>query len=152
MYRQLIIILTAVAATLGLSIHAAADTTPEDANDYRIAIMTVLRGHIGASSMTVRGLVEDRGQLVNHAQGLANGVMELGNIFPEGSNIGESEALPVIWENPEEFAAAIVKVQDASLEFVDAAESGDAEAISGAFRELGMACRGCHDQFRVAHD
>ena len=78
MYRQLIIILTAVAVTLGLSIHAAADTTPEDAADYRVAIMTTLRGHIGASSMTVRGLVEDRGQLVNHAQGLANGVMELG--------------------------------------------------------------------------
>ncbi len=152
MYRQLIIILTAVAVILGLSIHAAADTTPEDAADYRVAIMTTLRGHIGASSMTVRGLVEDRGQLVNHAQGLANGVMELGNIFPEGSNIGESEALPVIWEKPEEFAAAIVKVQDASLVFVDAAESGDAEAISGAFRELGMACRDCHDQFRVAQD
>ena len=82
MYRQLIIVLTAVAVILGLSIHAAADTTPEDAADYRVAIMTTLRGHIGASSMTVRGLVEDRGQLVNHAQGLANGVMELGNIFP----------------------------------------------------------------------
>ncbi len=152
MVRKLISILTAVAVTLGISIHAAADTTPEDAADYRIAIMTTLRGHIGASSMTVRGLVEDRGQLVNHAQGLANGVMELGNIFPEGSNVGESEALPLIWEDPEEFAAAIMKVQDASLEFVEAAENGDAEAIGGAFRNLGMACRRCHDRFRVAHD
>ena len=89
---------------------------------------------------------------MNHAQGLANSAMELGNIFPEGSNVGESEALPLIWEEPEEFAAAIVKVQDASLEFVEAAENGDAEAIGGAFRNLGMACRGCHDQFRVAHD
>lgn len=152
MARKLISILTAVAVTMGCSIHAAADTTPEDAADYRIAIMTTLRGHIGASSMTVRGLVEDRGQLVNHAQGLANSAMELGNIFPQGSNVGESEALPLIWEEPEEFAAAIVKVQDASLEFVEAAENGDAEVIGGAFRNLGMACRGCHDQFRVAHD
>ncbi len=152
MYRQLIIILTAVGVALGLSIHAAADTMPEDAADYRVSIMTTLRGHIGAASMTVRGLVDDRGQLVNHAKGIANSAMELGNIFPEGSNVGESEALPVIWEEPEDFAAAIMKVQDASLAFVDAAESGDADAIGGAFRELGMACRGCHDQFRVAHD
>jgi hypothetical protein len=86
MYRKLISILTAVAVTLGVSIHAAADTTPEDAADYRLAIMTSLRGHIGAASMTVRGLVDDRGQLVNHAQGIANSVMELGNIFPAGSN------------------------------------------------------------------
>ena len=152
MTRKLISILTAVAVTLGISIHATADTTPEDAADYRIAIMTTLRGHIGAASMTVRGLVDDKGQLVNHAQGVANSTMELGNIFPEGSNVGESEALPVIWEEPEEFRAAIVKVQDASLEFVEAVANDDAEAISGAFRNLGMACRGCHDRFRVAHD
>ena len=132
--------------------HAAADARPKYDDDYRVAIRTTLRGHSGASSMTVRGLVEDRGQLVNHAQGLANSAMELGNIFPEGSNVGESEALPLIWEEPEEFAAAIVKVQDASLEFVEAAENVDAEVIGGAFRNLGMACRGCHDRFRVAHD
>jgi cytochrome c556 len=114
--------------------------------------MTSLRGHLWAASMRVRGLVDDHGQLVNHARGIADGTTELGHIFPEGSNVGESEALPVIWEEPEEFAAAIEKVKQASAAFVEAAESGDAEAIGGAFRELGGACRGCHDRFRVAHD
>ena len=89
---------------------------------------------------------------MNHAQGIANTTMELGNIFPEGSNVGESEALPVIWEEQEEFRAAIMKVQDASADFLEAVEGGDAEAIGGAFRNIGGACRGCHDQFRVAHD
>jgi cytochrome c556 len=152
MYRKLISISGAIAVSLVFSIRATADTTPEDAADYRVAIMTSMRGHIGAASMTVRGLVEDRGQLVNHAQGIANSAMELGNIFPAGSNVGDSAALPVIWEKPEEFAAAIVKVQDASLAFVDAVEGGDTDAIGGAFKNLGMACRGCHDRFRVAHD
>ena len=152
MHRKLIGILTAVAVTLGISIHAAADTTPEDAADYRMAIMTSLRGHIGAASMTVRGLVDGNEHLVNHAQGIANSAMEFGNIFPEGSNVGESEALPLIWEEPEEFAAAIAKVQEASAAFVEATASGDADSIGGAFRNLGMACRGCHDRFRVAHD
>lgn len=152
MLRNFIITMTAVAVTMGISIHAAADTTPEDALDYRTAIMESLRGHIRAASMSVRGLVDDRGQLVNHAQGLANGVQEFDHIFPEGSNVGESEALPLIWEEPEEFAAAIEKVQAASAAFVAAAESGDAERIGGAFRELGGSCRGCHDRFRVADD
>lgn len=152
MYRKLISILTAVAVTMGISLHAAADTTPEDAADYRTAIMTTLRGHLVAASMTMRGLVDDNGQIANHARGIANSTMEFGAIFQEGSNIGESEALPVIWEEPEDFAAAIAKVQEASAAFVEAAESGDSAAIGGAFRNLGGACRGCHDRFRVAHD
>lgn len=152
MIRKFISFLAASAVTIGISLQAAADTTPEDAYDYRDAIMETLRGHIRAASMTVRGLVDDRGQLVDHAKGMANVARELDHIFPAGSNVGESEALPVIWEEPEEFAAAIAKVQEASAAFVAAAESGDAERIGSAFRELGGSCRGCHDRFRVAHD
>ena len=133
-----------------LSIHAFADTTPEDAKDYRSAVMTALRGHIGAASMIARGLVTNDGNLVGHAQGLASGANELARIFPEGSAVNESEALPIIWEEPEEFAAAIAKLQEATAAFVTAAESGDEDAISAAFRNVGMGCRGCHDRFRVS--
>ena len=152
MFRKLIGILTAVAVTLGISVHASADTTPEDAFDYRAAIMTTFRGHLVAASMTMRGLVDDSGQIDNHARGIANSTKELGNIFQKGSNVGDSEALPMIWEEPDEFAAAIAKVQEAAAAFVEATESGDSEAIGGAFRNLGGSCRGCHDKFRVAHD
>lgn len=152
MYRKLFGISTVVAVTLGISIHAVADTTPEDAADYRTAVMTSSRGHLVAASMTVRGLVEDKGHFVNYARGIANGVMEFGHIFPEGSNVGESEALPIIWEEPEEFATAIAKVQEATAAFAEAAEIDDEDAIRGSFRNVGMACRGCHDRFRVAHD
>lgn len=138
-----------VALTTTFSISALADTTPEDAADYRKSIMTSLRGHIGAASMIARGLVENDGFLLGHAQGLANAANELHRIFPEGSNVGESEALPVIWEDTEGFAAAIAKMQEATTAFVEAAESGDAEAIGGAFRNVGMSCRGCHDNYRV---
>jgi cytochrome c556 len=152
MLRKLITISAAVAVTQGVSVYAVADTTAEDAADYRAAIMTSIRGHLVASSMIVRGLVEDRGQLVNHARGIANNTTELDHIFPKGSNVVDSEALPVIWEEPEEFAAAIAKTQDAAAAFVEAAENGDSAATSDAFRNLGKSCRGCHDQFRVSDD
>lgn len=141
----------ALAISSFFAFQALADTTPEDALDYRKAVMTSLRGHIGASSMIARGLVENDGHLVGHAEGLATGAAELHRIFPEGSNVGESEALPAIWEDAEGFAAAIAKMEEATAAFVEAAKSGDQEAIGGAFRNVGMSCRGCHDNYRVEH-
>lgn len=152
MHKNTTAMLVTFAATCLLGIPAMADTTPEDAADYRKALMTSLRGHIGAASMIARGLVEDGGHLLGHAQGLANGAGELHRVFQEGSNVGESEALPLIWEEPEAFAEAIAKTEEATAAFVEAAESGDSEAISAAFRNVGMSCRGCHDRYRVAHD
>lgn len=144
-------LLASAGVILGVSFQAAADTAPEDAADYRSAVMTSLRGHVGAASMIARGLV-DYGDLLSHAKGLANGAQELEHVFPAGSNVGESEALPAIWEKPEEFAAAIDKLQEATTAFVAAAESEDREAVGTAFRNVGMSCRGCHDNFRVDND
>lgn len=131
---------------------ALADTAPADAKDYRVAVMTTLRGHIGAASMHVRGLVDDDGFLQEHADGLANGAAELKYLFPKGSNVDDSEALPVIWEEPEEFAAAIDKAVTATAAFSEAVAGGDADKIGAAFRDVGAACRGCHDRFRVDDD
>jgi cytochrome c556 len=152
MQRKIIGRVIVLTTTLALIAPVLADTTAEDAKDYRISIMTTLRGHVGASSMTVRGLVDDHGQLAAHADGLANGVAELKHVFQEGSIVDDSEALPVIWEQPEKFAAAIKKSEDATVVFQEAVSAGDSEAIGAAFRNVGMSCRGCHDDFRVAHD
>lgn len=147
---------TGILASLALAVFggsaAFADTTPEDAKDYRSAVMTALRGHIGAASMIARGLVDNNGQLVGHAAGLANGAAELKNLFPAGSDVEGSEALPAIWSEPEKFSEAIDAMVAATGEFESAAASGDSAAIGAAFRQVGMACRGCHDNFRRSDD
>lgn len=152
MQRKIIGMIVGVAAALGASYPVIADTTPEDAKDYRAAVMTTLRGHIGAASMIARGLVENRGQLLGHAEGLANAAAELEHLFPEGSAVNESEALPAIWSDPEKFAAAINTMVEATGEFEAAAAGGDQAAIGAAFRQVGMSCRGCHDDFRKSDD
>jgi cytochrome c556 len=152
MQKKISAVLAALTVTTVVSYQAFADTSPEDAADYRKAVMTSMGGHVGAASMIVRGLVEDDGHLAKHAEGLANGAQELDRIFQEGSNVEDSEALPVIWEEPEAFAEAISKAQEATAAFVAAAETGDREAIGAAFRNVGMSCRGCHDNYRVEHD
>lgn len=149
MQRKLKGAIAALAITAVVTIPALADTTPEDALDYRKAVMTALRGHIGAASMIARGLVDNDGHLIGHAEGLAAGAREMERIFQEGSNVGESEALPLIWEEPDAFAEAVSKMQEATAAFLAAAESGDSEAIGAAFRNVGMSCRGCHDRYRV---
>ena len=153
MQKKSAVLVTAVVAGFTVLPAAVADPTPEDAKDYRTSVMTSLRGHIGAASMHVRGLVDDEnGFLEKHAEGIANGAAELKYIFPAGSNVGDSEALPVIWEKPEEFAEAVDTAEKATAAFREAAASGDPAAIGAAFRDVGAACRGCHDRFRLDED
>lgn len=153
MQKKNAVLVAAVLAGIGVLPTAAADPTPEDVKDYRISVMTSLRGHIGAASMHVRGLVDDeKGFLGKHVEGLANGAAELKYLFPAGSNVGDSEALPVIWEKPDEFAEAIAAAEEATAALRKAAAGGDRAAIGAAFRDVGAACRGCHDQFRLDED
>jgi cytochrome c556 len=134
------------------SVIAIAETTSEDAYKYRESVMTSLKGHIGAASMHVRGLVDGQEYLVKHAQGLANGASELKTLFPAGSNVDGSDALPVIWTDTADFQAAIDKLVQATDKFVEAAKGGDKATISAAFRDVGGSCKNCHDKFRAADD
>lgn len=134
------------------SLMAIAETSSQDAYEYRESVMTSLKGHIGAASMHVRGLVDGPEYLVEHAQGLANGVAEIRTLFAEGSNVEGSDALAVIWQDPQAFNAAIEKAEKATVTFLKAAEDGDKAAISAAFREVGGSCKGCHDKFRAPKD
>jgi len=152
MQRKITCALAAFTVLLGGALTATAEPSAEDAKDYRAAIMTSLKGHIVASSMIVRGLIDNDGYLVEHAKGLENSVGEIHRVFQHGSNVDESKALPGIWEDAEKFAAAIAKSEEATVAFTKAAASGDAEAIGGAFRNVGMSCSGCHDDFRMADD
>jgi cytochrome c556 len=152
MLKKSAVLTISLAAMLTTSLAAVADTAPEDAKAYRASVMTTLRGHIGAASMYVRELVDDNGFLQAHAEGLANGARELKHIFPAGSDVDNSEALPVIWEEPEEFQKAISDAEKATAAFREAVSGGDKAAIAGAFRDVGAACRGCHDRFRLDTD
>lgn len=134
------------------SVAAQEETTPEDAKDYRQSVMSAMGAHISAISMHLRGLVEDHGFLDDHAESLARTAAELGHVFPAGSNVGDSEALPAIWEQPEEFAKAITAAENATAALAEAASSGDRRAVGSALREVGTACRGCHDNFRKDDD
>ena len=69
-------------------------------------------------------------------------------LFPEGSIVGDSKALPAIWENWDAFNAIVETGKTAATAGIAAAEAGDADALATALKTLGGTCGACHQQFR----
>jgi len=92
--------------------------------------------------------LEDFDRLVEYAEGLETWANEMVSYFPEGSNEKPSEALDVIWEKPEEFAAMSARNAEAARRLMALAEDGDAQSVRSAFKDLAASCKACHQQFR----
>lgn len=69
-------------------------------------------------------------------------------LFPEGSIVGDSEALPAIWENWDAFTAIANAGLAAAEGGIAAAEAGDAAGYAAALQAIGGTCGQCHQQFR----
>ncbi len=69
--------------------------------------------------------------------------------FPAGSEEGhETEALPAVWEKPEEFRAEAGELYDEAQALL-ASMPADQAAVGAAMRRLGATCSDCHETFRV---
>ena len=64
----------------------------------------------------------------------------------------QTEALPLIWDNMDDFAAKAQDLVAAANAFADTAAGGDQGATLGGLRALGGACGSCHDTYRVDND
>lgn len=76
---------------------------------------------------------------------------KFGGLFPEGSDTGETEAAPAIWEDREGFEQALQGWADATAAALDAAPAtlDDAKPVFG---EVFKACKNCHDTYRIEDD
>lgn len=81
---------------------------------------------------------------------------EMIDLFPDtkASRTGSStEALPVIWENWDDFGALVEKFVDGSKMLqVTLAETDDPKALRVAFFKATKSCSSCHKQFRRPKD
>lgn len=82
-----------------------------------------------------------------HVANLASLAPEIPTWFPEGTAEG-TEALPTIWEQPEEFEQKAMGLSAAAQLLQAAVDTDDAAALGEAFGEAGKACKACHDTFR----
>ena len=70
--------------------------------------------------------------------------------FPKGTGpeAGKTRALPEIWSKPDDFAAAMKMLEERAPAVLAAAKTKNVDAVNKSVRELGGACKNCHDNFR----
>ncbi|MEL6529479.1 MAG: cytochrome c [Pseudomonadota bacterium] len=114
---------------------------------------------IGDAFKLIRGQLEggspDFALIASEAGTIKANAEKIAGHFPEGTGVDagyDTEALATIWEKPDEFTAAHQKLIEASDGLIAAAQSEDAAAVQAQVGEVGMSCKGCHDQFRLDDD
>jgi cytochrome c556 len=78
---------------------------------------------------------------------------KVGELFPEGSDFGDTEAKDAVWDNPEKFSQTVEKAQQAFATFKSVAAQGDNRASLDAYKKFGKAsCGNCHKSFKKKDD
>ncbi|WP_297106092.1 cytochrome c [uncultured Devosia sp.] len=116
--------------------------TPEEAVAMRQALMRE-DGGILRSAGNLSGA-----EAVAAMTTLRDNYSHIPDLFPEGSIVGDTKALPAIWENWEAFVAIAATGQAAAEAGLAAAEAGDAAGYGAALQTLMGTCGQCHQQFR----
>ena len=129
---------------LGLFTHGINEGSPQA--EYRELVMEAVGAHMEASVAIVRKEVELSDHLTSHADALASLAVVSADIFPKGSEGGD--ALPAIWQKPQDFKAKLQAFEDSAGAFKSAVDANDSEVIRAKLRDLGQSCRSCHRSYR----
>lgn len=125
---------------------------PGDYLDARHGYMKMLGLNMGVLSGMAKGeITYDE----NTASAAAANIAALSNydaapLFVPGTSsddTADSAALPVIWNNPDDFAAKFVAMREAAADAPQAVKGGQAN-VGPALQKLGSSCKSCHDDFR----
>lgn len=113
--------------------------------DYREHTMEAVGGHMQAMVDILKQSVPHTAHMTLHANAMADLAGIAGTLFPAGSEGGD--ALPAIWEKPDDFASRLAAFDEAAAELKAAAAAG--AGVGPAVQKLGQACKGCHDNYRA---
>lgn len=146
-----LITLTAIAAFSALPIMATADAA-EDAIEARHGYMKMLAINMGTLAGMAKGEIEyDEAAASKAAANIETlSGYTAADLFIEGTAEGEaddSDALPAIWENPDDFATKLADLGEAATGASDAVMGGQ-ENLGPVVQKLGGACKACHDDYR----
>ena len=147
--------LLAACALLTAAGAASAELTPDQAEravETRQSVLHLMAWNISPLGAMARDRMEfDAERVATNADRLLALSKMLSEAFgpdTRGNDV-ETEALDVIWENPEDFAAKVQANMDAASALVEVSATGDEGAIKEAIGRLGSTCGSCHDDFRV---
>ncbi|MBB3311165.1 cytochrome c556 [Rhizobium sp. BK196] len=135
-------------AGIALGPVVAADGT----HDARIGMMKQIGGAAGSLAAIAKGTKPYDAEAVKTA---LKTIAETAKAFPDqfkpGTETGDSEASPKIWENMDDFKARAAKLS-ADTETVLAQLPADAAGVGAALNAVGGNCGGCHQLYRIKKD
>lgn len=121
----------------------------DSAIEYRQAVYSSIGSHMKAMVAIVKGEVPHVQDLPTLATGLAELTRLLPHVFPRNSRAGDTDALPLIWKEAEEFQSRLDDLQDISAELAVVARTQNIETFAKTLSRLGKTCKGCHDKFKA---
>jgi cytochrome c556 len=145
-------LMVAVTLTLCGAGRASADEAGEAAQKYRHSLFQTIVWNFRPMSDMARGKrAFDAAEAKRRALAVSYLSVLLGEAFPEGSgpSAGTTDALDVIWQDPQDFAAKLKNFQVEANVLRKVAEQGDAASFNEQFKKLGGACKGCHDKYKA---
>ncbi len=148
--NRIIVLLLAISFSNGtLAFNFDSDLNPFAVIKYRQDFMQAVKVHNNSIKVIVNDVVPFDQHLDMHVNALELLFAEIGSLFPEGSNFGETNAKDTIWENPDKFNQTLLKSQQALQDFKRALENSDPAARRTAFKKFGSSsCGSCHKSFK----
>lgn len=147
--------IVAVFAVMGIGLAPLAMAQEEDKPPQvvRQELMKENGEAVGVMGKMVKGETEYDAQAVLDALAVIEAnAAEFPEHFPEGSETGhETEALPAIWENKEDFESRAMALSEDAATIIAAAPA-DLETFQPMFEDLTSNCGGCHEKYREKQD
>lgn len=146
------LIRTAILASLVALPGLANAQSAEDRLDARHGYMKMISFAMGTLAGMARGEVEYDEAVASAAAADLEALTSysLVGLFAPGTANGEiegSDALPAIWERPDQFARKYAALGEAASGASEAVKGGQGN-VGPVLQQLGGACKDCHDEFR----
>ena len=85
---------------------------------------------------------------ISQATTIANWARVMPDYFPANSVKGDTKARADIWIDFDGFQSRASANEKAALTLISTAKTGDVSATIGALKQLGGACKSCHNNFK----
>ncbi|MCF3973625.1 c-type cytochrome [Paracoccus salsus] len=140
-----------VAGLIAVPVLATAQSG-EDALEARHGYMRMLAINMGTLAGMAKGEIEYDEAAASTAGANIAALSQYGAValFVPGTangEIDESDALPAIWEKPEQFAQKFTAFAEVASGASEAVKGGQ-DNVGPALQKLGGTCKDCHDDFR----
>jgi len=134
-------------AALAQTPAAPAGLTPEQIVAARQSGYVLSGGSFAAMKVAAESGADVK-QLVFPSRSLARWARTLPSLFPAGTELPSSKALPTVWSDRAGFEARALAYAEAAVRLAEAAQSGDRDAFMTRWGEVRGACAACHDTYR----